>query len=157
MIRTKSRQSNAIVMLGGMALLALTGLGLSGCIILPIPTPSHGGEGVITKETIESFEPGKTTRADVLLRLGDPAERFQEERFFVYQWMRINGYLEIVTPFAGAETPFRHSCYLGLEFTPDNRVKRVKVLDPWFNFLELDDQHPQLQKWMAEERELPHP
>jgi len=86
-----------MVMFGGMALLALTGLGLSGCMI--IPTPSHGGVGVITKETIESFEPGKTTRADVLLRLGAPAKRLEkEDRFFVYQWMRKNGYWGIFLP-----------------------------------------------------------
>ncbi len=145
-----------MVMIGGMALLALTGLGLSGCII--IPTPSHGGDGVITKETFESFEPGKTTRADVLLRLGEPSMWPEEGRFFVYQWMRINGYWAIaLSPTGGAEGTIRHSCYLGLEFTPDNRVKRVKVLDPWFNFFEFFDQHPKLQKWMAEERELPNP
>ena len=97
MIRTKCTRSNARVMLGRMVLLALTGLGLSGCII--IPTPSHGGVGVITEETIESFEPGKTTRADILLRLGDPAERLEEDRFFVYQWKRIHGYF-----FAGGAT-----------------------------------------------------
>ena len=88
-------------MLGRMVLLALTGLGLSGCII--IPTPSHGGVGVIAKETIESFEPGKTTRADILLRLGEPAERLEEDRFFVYQWKRIHGYF-----FAGGMGGGRH-------------------------------------------------
>ena len=139
-------------MIGGMALLALTGLGLSGCII--IPTPSHGGVGVITKETIELFEPGKTARADVLLRLGDPYIRLEEDRFFVYEWMRRSGYWGIALP-GGPGGTIRHSCYLGLEFTPDNRVKRAKVLDPWFNFF--DNEYPKLEKWMAEERELPHP
>jgi outer membrane protein assembly factor BamE (lipoprotein component of BamABCDE complex) len=143
-------------MIGGMALLALTGLGLSGCII--VPTPSHGGDGVITTETIELFEPGKTTRADVLLRLGDPYIRRKEDRFFVYEWTRTSGYWAIVLPIPttgeGMEGLIRHSCYLGLEFTPDNRVKQVRVLDPWFNFFE--EQYPKLEKWMAEERELPH-
>jgi len=147
-----------MVMIGGMALLALMGLELSGCII--IPTPSYGGVGVITKETIESFEPGKTTRADVLLRLGDPYERLEEDRVFVYQWTRKHGLWAagIPIPFGGliplGGGDFPRSHYLGLEFTPDNRVKRVKLLDPWFS---LFDQLPRLNKWMAEERELPHP
>jgi hypothetical protein len=34
-------------------------------------------------------------------------------------------------------------------------VKRAKVLDPWFNLF--DNEYPKLEKWMAEERELPHP
>ena len=43
MIRTKSRRSNLMVMFGGMALLALTGLGLSGCIIIyPHPFARRG-------------------------------------------------------------------------------------------------------------------
>jgi outer membrane protein assembly factor BamE (lipoprotein component of BamABCDE complex) len=142
-----------MIMIGGMALLALTGLGLSGCII--ITTPSHGGDGVITKETIESFEPGKTTRADVLLRLGDPAIRREEDRFFAYQWTRRSGYWAVGLPLPmgpGPSTggPIRRSCYLGLEFTPDNRVKRVKVLDHWFSLI---DQYTKLFEWMAEERE----
>ena len=146
-----------MVMIGGMALLALTGLGLSGCVILPLP--SYGGVGVITKETIELFEPGKTTRADVLLRLGDPDKRLEDDRFFVYQWTREHGGwgVGIPTPYGAvtlAQGDFPRSHYLGLEFTPDNRVKRVKVLDPWFN---LSEQYPKLEKWMAEERELPHP
>jgi outer membrane protein assembly factor BamE (lipoprotein component of BamABCDE complex) len=152
MSRTKGTQSNAMVMLGRTALLVLTGLGLSGCIIFP--TPSHGGERVITKEAIESFEPGTTTRADVLLRLGDPTKRLEEDRFFVYQWKRTHWYWGIFLG-NGAGGRFQYSHYLGLEFTPDNRVKRVKEIDPWW--FSPGDHYPQIKEWMAEERELLHP
>ncbi len=150
MIRTKSMRLNGIILHCGMALLALTGLGLSGCII--IPTPSHGGVGVITKDTVESFEPGKTTRADVLLRLGDPAKRLEEDRIFVYQWERIHGYVISMFPQPNTYIPRPH--YLGLEFTPDGRVKRVKALGPSFAFF---DQYSKLEEWMAEKSESSHP
>jgi len=152
MIRTKCIRSNARVMLGRMVLLALTGLGLSGCII--IPTPSHGGVGVITKETIESFEAGKTTRADILLRLGDPAERLEEDRFFVYQWKRIHGYFFAGGGYSGVAAVLLATHSLGIEFTPDNQLKRVKVIHPW---LPLTEKRSSLEEWMAEEREVPHP
>ena len=152
MIRTKCIRSNARVMLGRMVLLALTGLGLSGCII--IPTPSHGGVGVITKETIESFEAGKTTRADILLRLGDPAERLEEDRFFVYQWKRIHGYFFAGGGYSGIAAVLLATHSLGIEFTPDNRLKRVMVIHPW---LPLTEKRSSLEEWMAEEREVPHP
>ena len=139
-------------MLGRIALLALTGLGLSGCII--IPTPSHGGVGVITKETIESFEPGTTTRADILLRLGDPAERLEEDHFFVYHWIRTHGYFLAAGGFRGIVAPLPATHSLGIEFTPDNRLKRVKVIHPWLPFTE---KRSSLEEWMAEECELPHP
>jgi len=152
MIKTKSRQSNAMVMLGGMALLALMGLGLSGCLI--IPTPSHGGVGVIPEETIGSFEPGTTTRADVLLRVGDPAKRLQGDRFFVYEWERIHAYFIVYALFYGTEVAIPRPHYLGLEFTPKGRVKRVKALGPSFVFF---DQYSKLEEWMAEEGESPDP
>jgi outer membrane protein assembly factor BamE (lipoprotein component of BamABCDE complex) len=152
MIRTTYTQSKAKVILSGISLLALTGLGLSGCII--IPTPSHDGVGVITKETIESFEPGKTTRADILLRLGDPAERLEEDRFFVYQWKRIHGYFFAGGGYSGVAAVLLATHSLGIEFTPDNRLKRVKVIHPW---LALTEKRSSLEEWMAEEREVPHP
>jgi hypothetical protein len=152
MIRTKSMRLNGITINCAMALLALTGLGLSGCII--IPTPSHGGVGVITKETIESFEPGKTTRADTLLRLGDPAERLEEDRFFVYQWKRIHGYFFAGGGYSGVAAVLLATHSLGIEFTPDNQLKRVKVIHPW---LPLTEKRSSLEEWMAEEREVPHP
>lgn len=73
--------------------LFLLSIATNGCVILPIPTPPHGGAGVITEESVESLEAGKATRADVLLKLGDPAERLQEDRFFVYRWELTHGYL----------------------------------------------------------------
>jgi len=97
MIRTKPIPVHAMVLLGRMALVTLTTLGSSGCII--IPTPSHGGVGLITKETIESIEPGKTTRADILLRLGDPAERLEEDRLFKYTWKEIQSYMVYGVPY----------------------------------------------------------
>ena len=153
MIRT-TYQRSAKVMLSGMALLALTGLGLSGCIILPIPTPPHGGLRLITQETIESFEPGKTTRADILLRLGDPTERLKEDRFFVYQWDRIHGYLVVGVMYWSELGVLPATHFLGIEFTPDNRLKAVTVIHPW---LPLSDKRSSLDEWMAENREEPNP
>jgi outer membrane protein assembly factor BamE (lipoprotein component of BamABCDE complex) len=110
--------------------------------------------GVITEETIESFEPGKTTRTDILLRLGDPAERLEEDRFFVYQWKRIHGYFFAGGGYKGVAGELSAMHSLGIEFTPDNRLKRVKVIHPWLPFT---DKRSSLEEWMAEERELSHP
>jgi hypothetical protein len=134
-----------IIMLHRMALLSLMAVGLSGCII--IHTPSHRGSYIITEEIIESFEPGKTTRADIILRLGDPAERLDEDRFFVYHWLRTHGYGFVGAGFAGIGGPLPARHYLGLEFTPDNRLKRVKVFHPW---LPLTDKRSILEEWKAE-------
>lgn len=101
----------------------------SGCIILPIPTPAHGGYGVITEDSVESLEAGKATRADVLLKLGDPAERFYNDR-----WELTHGYLMWAIGAYGAGTGDIHALtadhFLVIEFMPNNRLKRLQFISP---------------------------
>jgi len=117
MISSRYNCTDAIVMACRMVLLVFTAVGLGGCILIPTPTVS--GYSVITDKTIESFEPGKTTRADVLLKLGEPGERLEDDRVFVYHWEQVAG-------FGIAPTSLTNDHYLALEFGPDNRLKRVK-------------------------------
>jgi len=96
----------------------------SGCLV---PTPPHGGFGVITSESIEFIQPAKTTRADVLLRLGNPNHR-SDEQFFVYRWTRVHGFVSV--GFAGGGD-IQKEHFLAIEFAPENHVKRLKLIDPW--------------------------
>jgi hypothetical protein len=119
----------------GILILFLLVIPTHGCIILPIPTPAHGGYGVIINESIASLEPEKATRADVLLRIGDPAERLHQDRFFVYRWERTHGYLIWAIGGAGPSggvgdiNPLTANHFLLIEFLPDNRIKRSKFID----------------------------
>ena len=107
----------------------------SGCIILPVPTPAHGGYGVITEDSVESLEAGKATRADVLLKLGDPAERISEDRFFVYRWELTHGYLMWAFGAGPGMTvgdinALTGDHFLLIEFLPNNRIKRLQFISP---------------------------
>jgi len=104
-----------------MILLVIAALGLAGCML--IPTPSVVSYSEIENKTIESFRPGKTTRADVLLKLGEPGERSENDRVFVYHWHQVAGFGIVPTALGGTAT---NDYYLALEFGPDNRLKRVK-------------------------------
>lgn len=103
---------------------------------MPIPTPAHGGYGVVTDETLESLKPGQATRADVLLRLGDPSERIDEDRFFIYRWERTHGYvywaIVIPAPYtavgASDVAAYKRSHFLVMEFTTDNQLKRSEFI-----------------------------
>jgi hypothetical protein len=121
MISSKFNCTDAIVMACRMALLVLTGVGLGACMLIPTPTVS--GYGVITNKTIESLERGKTTRADVLLKLGEPDERLKGDRIFVYHWEQVAGPGLVPTALGGSVT---NDHYLGLEFGPDSRLKQVR-------------------------------
>lgn len=122
---------------------------INGCVIMP--TPSYGGVGVIKEDTVESLKPDKSTRADVLHLLGDPAYTAEEDRFFVYWWEQIEGYVIFLFPplwpdrepgFAGREVQ-----YLLVEFTPDNRLKRLKFIK---NLPDRDMLNETLDQWTKE-------
>jgi hypothetical protein len=135
-----------------MVLLLVISININGCVLLPIPTPAHGGYGLITDEELESLKPGQATRGDVLLRLGDPSERIDDDRFFIYQWERTHGYLlwAIVLPAPGAGVgdvvASKKLHFLAIEFTADNRLKRSKFIDPWL----FQDPRKHLEEVLAE-------
>ena len=149
MISSRYNRTDAIVMACRMVLLVLTGVGLSGCVL--IPTPSVVGYSVITDKTIESLEPGKTTRADVLLKLGEPGERMEDDRIFVYHWEQVTGFGMVPTALGGTIT---NDHYLGLEFGPNNRLKRVKEFSgDWLHPLPSPSRN--LGQWTSEKTEFP--
>jgi outer membrane protein assembly factor BamE (lipoprotein component of BamABCDE complex) len=134
----------------GLALIAAGAV--SGCIILP--TPVHLGLGVITEEAVKSLKPGETSRAQVLLMFGAPADRYEEDRFFVYTFERIHGYLVLFCCLSyqgggvgGGVAPMKKAHYLALEFTPPGRLRQQAFFEePWFG----KDRDKDVQQWMKE-------
>ncbi len=130
-------------------LLVLLIIVTTGCIILPIPTPEHG-EGLREVEVNQLLQLGKTTRADVLLRLGEPAKRLEEDRFFVYGWRRIHvHWVMLIMGGGGADAPQSHPHYLTLEFTSEGQLKRFKYFSWWWTPEESEYFNQILPEWMA--------
>ena len=68
-------------------------LGSAGCIIVPAPGTDSGNTRVnVDRHTPERFAPGKTTRADVMLALGEPDAVSSDERQLAYRREKITGY-----------------------------------------------------------------
>jgi len=109
----------------------LAGISLSGCVI--IPTPAHGGKGVVSAEVVQSFILGKTTRAEVLLQLGSPNYRFDQDRFIAYDWTQIVGYWGAGGQGGGDAGGIKDYRILCMEFSQDNRLKKYKFFSQrWF-------------------------
>jgi hypothetical protein len=150
MISSRYNCTGAIVMACRMVLLVLAGVGLSGCFL--IPTPSVVGYSEIANRTIESLAPGRTTRADVLMKLGEPGERLEDDRIFVYHWEQVAGFGMVPTALGATIT---NDHYLALEFGPDNRLKRVKEFSgDWLHPLTSPGRN--LGQWASERPVLPH-
>lgn len=94
--------------------------------ILPLP-----GETLhaVPEQAAAALGPGTATRADVLLRLGEPTWRNDGDTHFVYEWETLHGgiVLGFPLPFGGA---FEVSCHcLGIRFRPDGLVAERRHFD----------------------------
>lgn len=105
---------------------------------------------MISDEVMNLFTPGTTTRADVLLRLGMPAQRVEQDRYFIYHWEATVGYIFVGYGYSGAMGSNPNLHYLCFEFTPDNILKRYKHFEQ--GALGALGKHPEKQilEWMQE-------
>lgn len=121
-----------------------------GCLY--IPTLEHNttmqGHEAISKETIQSIVPGKSTRSDVLLLLGSPSNRRDNDQYFIYRWKTTSGMLAL--PGGGADVFTDHA--FCLEFYPNAVVKRHKHIESsLFGALTSKSSYEDdLEKWFLE-------
>lgn len=99
---------------------------VSGCI--PVPTLPHGIGIVINETSIENLRQGETTRADVLLTLGKPHRRLANDRFLMYEWKVVYGYLIAGGYTRAGAIPVYAPHYLCLEFSKENLLVRRDTL-----------------------------
>jgi outer membrane protein assembly factor BamE (lipoprotein component of BamABCDE complex) len=78
--------------------------------------------------TLAPLQDGKTTRQDVLLRLGTPSARFEGDRLLTYDFVRgAGGQWQRVTTVSTSEWMYPYvpgSCSLVLVFRPDGVLER---------------------------------
>jgi len=115
------------------ALLASLGaLALAGCVMLPLPQDNgaitEGRE--IAAERSATLELGRTTRPEVLERLGEPSAIWEERRLLVYAWDRVHWKLLVIlaarTGAAGGIFDLPTHYMLLVQFDADGRVSRAE-------------------------------
>jgi outer membrane protein assembly factor BamE (lipoprotein component of BamABCDE complex) len=127
-----------------LCLVAAFSIGLAGCIY--IPTPEHsamqadgGYRAAISDEKVARISVGRTTRADILLALGRPTQRIQDDRYFAYDWATVQGYFVFgIAPGAGgmAAVPNRYS--LLIEFDQGGVVRRFTKIETGYSFRDIE-------------------
>ncbi len=113
-----------------------------GCYIVPIPTGKHtpkefNTRGEIDAKALEFMRVGSTSKEEVLLKLGEPDAAWKDERYFLYRWVTVSGYL--LWGFVGASSsgnegkePLGKKRYdLLIEFDDHGVVKRLGDIETW--------------------------
>jgi hypothetical protein len=110
----------------------------SGCII--IPTAEHGRDFPtrvrIEKKTLDLIVPGKTTRKEVLIQLGEPDVVMKKEQIFAYYWTLTAGYFIVGAGYGGGAAPIGRTHIVLVEFDDRGIVKRCETKGG--NFLSLE-------------------
>jgi hypothetical protein len=116
------------------ALYCLALFSLSGCVVIPIPTPEWG-DPLLTAEQLESLEAGvdHMTRQEVINLAGQPVETFASDRILKYEWEMSQGvYLWAVAGTyigdAGAESGTSHHVLL-LQFSDQDVLQDIRHVD----------------------------
>jgi hypothetical protein len=101
---------------------------LSGCLIIPVPTPGHSYGSAVSSSTLDSLKPGEVSRTDVLLAIGEPTRRSDNDHYLIYAWTVVYGYgvLFVGAGYSGGFLPMPVTApnYLCLEFGPDATLIR---------------------------------
>jgi hypothetical protein len=115
----------------------------TGCVGIWVPTQRfvperYHSRRLITGETLEFIEVGTTSRADVLLNLGEPDALSEEERYYLYRWMSVSGWGFIF--FGGGYSANGDGGYTGeqtdyllIEFDEDSTVSWFGEVRSWPN------------------------
>ena len=113
-----------------------------GCIVLPIPaTPQNE----VTAAMIGAWKVGVTTRADILMTLGDPTSRLRDDRVFVYDWLEARWVVVLLWPtLLNAGGP---RDWIAIEFFEDGTVSRVGSFVPRYSE---EERKRELQTWMEQ-------
>lgn len=117
----------------------------SSCAYLPLPAHDLlSKKGVINKKIIKSLKPGETTREDLLLQIGAPDERHEQDRYFIYYWVATEGMFAI--GFVGGNY-IERTHYFCVEFDEGNRIKRLEHIKSGL-FKSAFKARDEMNKWM---------
>jgi hypothetical protein len=99
-----------------------------GCLLIPVPTPGHSYGSTVSSSALDALKPGEVSRTDVLLAIGEPTRRSDNDHYLVYAWTVVYGYgvLFVGAGYSGDFRAFPVTApnYLCLEFGPDATLVR---------------------------------
>jgi hypothetical protein len=108
------------------ALCAACTLLLSACVI--VPAGNMPGPAAIPAATVAALKPGSTLRIDVLMALGDPDYRYEQDRAFGYRWSEALAWVFIGAGYSATGFSIDERRMLMIEFADDGSILRFDIV-----------------------------
>jgi hypothetical protein len=109
--------------LGAMSIVLLTG-----CIVIPVDFYSFGSRHNLTEQTGAGLHPGRTTKEEVLLLLGEPDYVSEDGQCYGYAWKKTR---LIMTGIGGGGGFVERRYLLQVSFDATDYVSDVGVAKEW--------------------------
>jgi hypothetical protein len=93
-------------------------------MVVPVPPDLKSFRRVIPKEAMKSLKQGISSREDLLLLLGSPDQRREQDRYFIYEWAFSLAFVAVGVPYAADGDVVNQYNFFCVEFDKDNRIKR---------------------------------
>ncbi len=93
---------------------------LTGCVVVPVFQ-----EAPFKDDVIEPLKVGKSTRADVLMALGEPRFVSVDERYFAYTAGQLHAVLIVGGGYQAAALPIATTHFLVVEFAPNGTISKL--------------------------------
>ncbi len=99
-----------------------------GCLYIPmLDQVTADSRGEIEEENLELLEVDYTTRAEVVLILGEPGYAAGGDKFFIYSWDRLYGLFIICGQYNCGELPVTKEFFLLIEFDEEGFMTRYEI------------------------------
>ena len=116
-----------------LALAAALAIGTSGCLVIPTPEYNTGkARANINRQTPKQLEPRKTTRAQVVMALGEPDAVSPGESRLAYRSEKVCGLWFVGAYGSGAGGTITKDRYLVVEFDPQGMLQKAERTSTWF-------------------------
>jgi outer membrane protein assembly factor BamE (lipoprotein component of BamABCDE complex) len=119
----------------GWAAAAAGSLLLTGCLVIPVSYTQAGSRHNVSDTTARGFQPGITTREDVLLQLGEPDYVSIDGRRLGYAWTEVHAVLFVSgSSGPGATDEMGKTSVLEVSFDAEGRMEASRVISKgmWF-------------------------
>jgi hypothetical protein len=116
-----------------LACLALAGGVLlpAGCLVIPVDYHAAGSRHNVSPKSGERLQPGVSTRADVLLALGEPDFSSEDGGRLGYAWTKVKAIWFVGGYGGGAAGEALRSYVLEVTFDPESRMRTIGLLKEW--------------------------